>query len=185
MIQELQQLDIPSDIAACDAKLNQYVEMIAAGESPRMAAMLASQTPPGIGITDTIYIADQNRHGRSILDRMQGDTRAVNRLKKQLASRGYTLSSDDHYIPTAARFPGDPEAIVNNTQSLQQLQEKVKARQRAKMETPPPPAPRLSPRTVQDIDAMNLKADPSLARTSVAERHSAIVERHGAKKGSQ
>jgi len=194
----LKELDIPADIlryghcpVRCGDKrliLEFYLEMVANGTSPRMAESLALQEPPGIGVTDTTFIADQNRHGLSILDRMGGDERAVNDLKRRLALNGYKLKPDDHYIPTVARFSGDPQAIVNNTQTMSDLKKKLKARGTAfhgevTTEGSNSHAPRkryrLNPRIVERIDQENLSRDPGLVSTPKAERYEAIVEKHG------
>jgi hypothetical protein len=199
--EELKELNIPPDIdryGDCAMRhgdktiLEFFLNLVANGESPRMAEALAMQQSPGVGVTDTVYIQDQNRHGRNILERMGGDQRAVDDLRKSLARNGYKLRSDDHYIPTAARFRGDPQAIVNGTQTFGDLQKRLvnrgtatfgavdtkhdAERARTKQHS------RLSPSIVKRIDKRNLEADPDLARVSVRDRHADIVEKHGAKK---
>ena len=91
---DLKELEIPADVqrygdypmrTGDKTILQFFVECVAKGNSPRMAESLAMQEPPGIGITDTTFIADQNRHGRSILDRMGGDQRSVEALRKNLS----------------------------------------------------------------------------------------------------
>jgi len=194
----LEEIDIPADILryghypvrSGDNRLilDFYLDMIANGTSPRMAEALALQEPPGIGITDTNFIADQNRHGTSILDRMGGDTRAVEDLRRRLALNGYKLKDDDHYIPTVARFSGDPEAIVNNTQTMSDLKRKLKNRGtpfEGEVSTEghkshgPRKKYRLNPRIVERIDNENLERDPGTALTPKAERYEAIIEKHG------
>lgn len=198
---DLEELDIPADIDRYgDCLMRQgdktilefFLTLIGNGETPRMAEALAMQQAPGVGVTDTVYVQDQNRHGRNILERMGGDQRAVNTLRKSLARNGYKLKSDDHYIPTAARYHGDPQAIVNGTQTFGDLQKRLKERgtqtygavdtkhdsERARKT----PATRLNPKIVNRIDQRNLSANPDLARVPVRDRHADIVHKHGSKK---
>lgn len=168
-----------------------FLSLIEKGQSPRMAETLAMQQAPGIGVTNSIFIQDQNRHGRMILDRMNGDTRQVEALKKSLALNGYRLKPGDHYIPTAARFAGDPEAIVNGTNTFSDLKSKIETRGREThgavsvkndAERNRTKRVRLSNQIVQRIDQHQIKQNPSLARTSVSDRHAEIIEKHGASK---
>lgn len=165
-----------------------FLTMVGDGVTIRMAEVLALRQPPGIGVTDTIYLQDQNRHGSSILDRMGGDQRAVKRLQGNLAKHGYKLKSDDHYIPTVARFPGDPEAVVSNTQGLGDLKRNLESRGNETRgminvehnnDRPPTKKTRLNPKIVNRIDRRNLSANPDLVKTDVRDRHADIVERHG------
>ena len=168
-----------------------YLRILSEGTPPKMAESLAMQQAPGIGVTNAIFVQDQNRHGRMILDRMNGDPRQVEALKKSLARNGYRLRAGDHYIPTAARFAGDPEAIVNNTNTFSDLKKKVESRGREThgavsvnhdAERHRVKSVRLSNKIVQRIDQHQIKQDPSLARTAVSDRHAAIIEKHGASK---
>lgn len=186
---KLKELDIPQDVLNAGISVVEFfLNAIARGESPSMAAIFALRQPPGIGITDSIYIADQNRHGRSILDRMGGDARQVEFLRKGLAKNGYRLKDDDHYIPTAARFANDPEAIVNNTQTFGDLKKKVESRGDTTFgfadvekvaKKPRKKNHQLHPRIVQRIDQHLTKQDPGRASKPASERHAEIVERHG------
>ena len=173
----LKELHVPDDIAANELQFDHFVRMVADGQSEKMAAMLASQTAPGIGITNAIFQQDQRRHGNSILDRMNGDQRATERLRKQLASRGYKLKSDDHYIPTAAAFPGDPRAVVSNTRSHQEVQ--AHANDLAAKRARPQKKCSLNPRIVNRIAEKKIAEDPDLARKPRAELVESIVEQHG------
>ncbi len=183
---KLKQLDIPDDIQAfgdcpmrCGDKtvMQFFLESVAAGNTPKFAETLAMQQAPGIGITNAVFQSDQRRHGLSILDRMNGDRRAVERLRGQLAKQGYSLKSDDHYIPTAAAFPGDVNAVLSNTNTRESVQNHANhvAEERLK----PKPHVALNPRIVNRIAQERIKADPSLARKPRAELAASIIERHG------
>ena len=198
---KLKELDIPQDVLnlgdylmKCgeETVLEFYLRLITEGQAPRMAEALAMQQSPGIGITDTIYIADQNRHGQTILDRMGGDEAAVDRLSKGLARRGYKLKPHDHYIPTAARFANDPAAIVNHKQTLADLKRNVKDRGVAargivdadgdNSRAPAKKRYRLNPQIVERIDSRQVSENPDLMKIPKTERCAEIVEQHGSKK---
>ncbi|MCP4507033.1 MAG: hypothetical protein GY826_11660 [Fuerstiella sp.] len=198
MKKTLKTLTIPDDInrlGDCPMRcgdqtiLEFYVARVAAGVSPRMAEALAMQQAPGIGITDTTFIADQNRHGTSILDRMKGNKRAVSQLRRDLASHGYKLAADDHYIPTVARFPGDPEAIVNNKQGLADLEKRLESRgtstqgmievKHDNSRKPPGRKYRLNPNIVERRVNEKIKADPGLALKPKQELVAQVIEQHG------
>jgi len=199
--ENLKELDIPQEIMQLsdsymrngdETVLEFYLRLITDGQSPRMAEALALQQCPGIGITDTIYIADQNRHGQTILDRMGGDEAAVERLSKGLARRGYKLKPHDHYIPTAARFANDPAAIVNHKQTLGDLKRRVEESGAtthgvisSKGDNSRPPAGkkyRLNPQIVERIDSQQISDNPDLRKIPKRERCAEIVNKHGAKK---
>lgn len=196
---KLKQLEIPPDIdrygdckMRCGDKtiLEFFVQRVAAGVSPRMAESLAMQQAPGIGITDTNFISDQNRHGRSILDRMNGNKIMTELLRRNLKKHGYTLKSDDHYIPTVARFPGDPEAIVSNTNTLGDMKRRLQSRGvktagmfEMEADNSRPPAKqkhRLNPKIVNELDRKNIQQNPDLVTVPKKQRHAEIIERHGA-----
>lgn len=179
------EIDIHPDIIAMgDEAVIRFLEMVSRGTSPKFAEMLALQQPPGIGITNSQYLQDQNRWGRSILDRMNGDQRAVERLRKNLKSHGYSLKSDDHYISTAARFSGDPEAIVNHHQTFDELEKRVEGRRNAieSGEVKKQESVRLAPHIVERIRQQKIKENPDVAREDQKKVVAEIIDRHGSKK---
>jgi len=155
----------------------------------QIVAYAVGEASMGVGITDSVFIQDQNRHGRSILDRMNGDVRAVERLRKGLAKNGYTLKSDDHYIATAATKPNDPAAIVNHTTGLGGLRSRLEGRGQS-MEGEINLKPReyerqvkhkLNPKIVERIRQQRIKQNPDLARKDQRELREAIIDQHGSK----
>jgi len=157
----------------------------------QIVAYAVGESSMGVGITDSVFIQDQNRHGRSILDRMNGDVRAVERLRKGLAKKGYTLKSDDHYIATAAREPNDPAAIVNHTTGLGGLKQRLEGRGQS-MEGEINLKPRengierkvkhrLNPAIVERIRQRKIKENPDLARGNQRELREQIIDQHGLK----
>jgi hypothetical protein len=194
---ELQELEIPADVdrlgdcamrCGDETILAFFVRLVSEGTSLKMAEALALQQSPGIGITDTLYIADQNRHGRSILDRMNGDPVQVEALRKGLAANGYKLQADDHYISPAARFANDPQAVVNHKQTLGDLKRRIAERGTAvagEMSRDadirkPKRKPRLNPRIVNRIDRAQVAENPDLLKTPQADRQAEIISKHGA-----
>lgn len=156
----------------------------------QFCAYAIGESSMGVGITDSVFIQDQNRWGRSILDRHNGDARAVERLRKALAARGYKLKPDDHYISTVADGFGDPAAIVNHTQGLGDLQRTLKKRGKTvhgEIEVqgePTPPKPKkheLHPRIVERIRERKIKENPELARADQRALRSEIIAKHGSK----
>lgn len=205
-IQELRDLGLPEEIIQWELEGRRtkagnlspgehYLNCLDSGSEPAFAIQLVAQaigaSRPGIGITDSVFIQDQNRWGRSILERHNGDARAVERLRKALAAQGYTLKSDDHYIPTVARFFGDPEAIVNHSQGLSTLRRRLKERgnqtygeieveQRDKGK-PRPLQHKLNPSIVERMRAEKIKENPDLAHKDQRELREQIIDQHGAK----
>ena len=158
----------------------------------QLVAYAIGESSMGVGITDSVFIQDQNRHGRSILDRHNGDARAVERLRKALAKNGYTLKSDDHYITTAAQKFGDPAAIVNHTTGLGGLKRRLEDRGQS-MEGEINIKPRenglptkikhqLNPKIVERIRQQRIKENPDLARRNQRELREQIIQDHGTKK---
>jgi len=177
--------------------LEHYLNCLKANDgNERMAVQIVAyavgESSMGVGITDAVFIQDQNRWGRSILDRMGGDHRAVERLRKGLAKNGYTLKSDDHYITTAAQKAYDPAAIVNHTTGLGGLKRRLEDRGQA-MEgeinlkprengLPTPIKHQLNPKIVEQIRQRKIRENPDLARKDQRELRQQIVEQHGTKK---
>jgi len=157
----------------------------------QLCAYAIGESSMGVGITDSVFIQDQNRHGRSILDRHNGDTRAVERLRKALAANGYNLKSDDHYIPTVAEKFGDPRAIVNHSQGLGDLRRTLESRRKTVdgeiSITGEATGPRkkknfLHPRIVERIRQQKIKENPDLARKDQRVLREQIIHQHGSNK---
>ncbi len=177
---DLKVLTVPSDVEQRGTTLF-YLDMISKGTSPKMAEMLAMQQAPGIGITNTQYLQDQNRWGTSILDRMNGDHRAVERLRKGLAKKGYKLKADDHYISSAANGFADPNAIVNSHQTFSELEKRVEESAKIRAETPPKEKVALNPQIVERIRQRKISENPDLARKDQREVIAGIINDHGSK----
>lgn len=176
--------------------IEHFIQCIESGSTPDFATQLVAQacgaSRMGVGITDTVFIQDQNRWGRSILERHNGDHRAVERLRKALAKNGYALKSDDHYIPTMGLPFGHPDAIVNNTQGLSEMKRKAEARGKEcqgeinvedrEKGRPVPIKHQLNPKIVERIRERKIKENPDLAHKDQRELRAQIIHDHGTKK---
>lgn len=173
-----------------------YRQCIREGSSEKFAldlvALALGKSSMGTGITDDVYIADQNRHGGTILDRMGGNVRMVDRLAKALWKKhGYRLKPTDHYVESVARYTGDLDAVVTHGKGLGDLKRNLKKQGRTikgEIEiTGEDTGPRkrkhlLHPRIVERIRQQKIKANPDLARQDQRKLRAEIIERHGAKK---
>lgn len=198
------EVQIPDEVLAWEAMglmsaagrtpVEHFRACIAAGSTPKFAADLVAmgcgQSSVGTGVTDDVYIQDQNRHGRTILDRYNGDERAVRLLAKNLARHGYALKATDHYVESVARFPGDPEAIVNHGQGLGTLHANLRKQGRtirgeveidAEPTGPRKKKHRLHPRIVERIRKQKIAQEPSLAKADQRALRESIIEKHGSK----
>ena len=159
-----------------------YLERIAEGAEPRFAELLALQSPPGIGITTSVFLQDQRRWGSSIADQYKGQPRELDALRKGLARNGYKLKSDDQYISTAARFPNDPAAIVNETQGFDEVQRRVSEQQKRAADAGPMKVKhKLHPRIVNRIMERKIEHNPDLKRADKSKLRAEIIEKHGSK----
>ncbi len=189
--QDLAEVPVPYDIQLygecamrCGNKtiMQFYLERIADGVSPRLAETFAMQQAPGIGITTSIFLQDQRRWGSSIADQYKGQPHELEDLRRGLAKRGYKLKSDDQYISTAARFPNDPQAIVNQTQSFDEVKKRVEERQKRAADAGPMKIKhKLHPKLVERIRQRRIERNPDLKRADQSKLRAEIIEKHGSK----
>lgn len=158
-----------------------YLERIAAGVAPKMAEAFAMQQSPGIGITTAQFLQDQRRHGSSIQEQYKNQPKELEALKNGLAKNGYKLKSDDQYIATAARFPNDPQAVVNETQDFKSLKRKTEEHHKRQQDGPAKVKHRLHPNRVETIRKQRIAANPDLAKMDQGELRHKIIKKHGSK----
>jgi len=107
------------------AAVMQFIEMLEKGETVRMAAMLATQSPPTTGISDQIY----QRNKRSLIDQFNGSEIVMNQWKAEYKrSTGEDLPDDAVIFRGLANRPGDPEAVLTHKHSLQDIQNAMRRR---------------------------------------------------------
>lgn len=164
----------------------QYMQMRMAGESDKMAAMVAMQKCAGLD-TDDVFFSGS----KPLYDQFESG-KALERQLKITESHGFRPSANATYFPNLARFKGDPEAYVTRAQGrtyIRQLLErrgwssdggvKVAGRQ-----------PESDPLDAQNCKALGediirkrmssmVKSDPSLKGVSRRELRQRIVAQHG------
>lgn len=164
--------------------LRQYRAMVNAGESPRMAIMLAVQQFPGLKGTDTQFQKlERERINHDYVDR---DMANIHKLAKEagISTAGKT------YNGQLGRYD-DPRAWVSDTSDVvAAAKEKglsLRGHVNVENQAKPIQKKRLAKRLIDQAERQMLKADPSLAekvrkkpsvRREVRER---IVEKHGVK----
>lgn len=95
--------------------LEQYLEMCEAGQSPNMAAMLASQKAPGLKGTDTQFLRDENYNMRRI------DEDQMNRIQ-QIAKRAGINTQGKVYNGQLGKYT-DPYAWVSDLSDVKRTAE--------------------------------------------------------------
>lgn len=88
-----------------------YERMRAEGTSHSMAEILATRTPPGTGGTDRAFMAGR-QNGQDIDGMLDPVRKKRMRTYKRLTGRD--MPSHARYMSQIARFPGDPNAVVES-----------------------------------------------------------------------
>lgn len=146
-----------------------YEEMLAAGESPRLAEMLAFRAPP-MSNTDREFMEG----------RWEKTSPILNGYRKYAESLGVTTSGRV-YQSGLAEYPGDPRAWVGGRGEVTQILEErgwgasgsvtVKPR-----DTPPPDPVGVAPDIIERETVKALLAHPEPERVNVAELKAEIYE---------
>lgn len=179
--------EIPADIrkAGDDVVLFYLYLLKEKGNAPRMAEMLALQSPPRC-MTDDVMM-----QGIGTLDQQfGGNDRHLNDVTKCAIHHGYKPKTSDYYMASLARFPGDPEAFVNHGQGrghIKQLLEKrgwagdglVKVDARGPEDDPfEQRKHKLNPKIVERIRKQKIRENPDLAHKDQTEFRAGIVDEH-------
>jgi len=187
-----QESSIPEDVTlAGDQAVEAYRRMVASGESPQFAEMLALRAAPRVN-TDTSMIAQQNqsRRGSTLADQFRGNENILAEKIKTARKHGYTPKSTDYYEATRARFPGDPRAFTGATQTIGDVARDMessgdglsrgdRAVVRGRTDVAPTPPKKLSEKLTSEIYDNMIRKDPSLATKDRREMRSMIKEKHG------
>lgn len=88
-----------------------YVQCVQNGCTPKMAEMLALQSPPGVK-TDSTYLANSQTVGQIMRNGHRHDRAIMARTIENARKQGYNPSPEDVYEPQLARNNGDPMAFV-------------------------------------------------------------------------
>ena len=93
-----------------------YERMIKAGQSERLAEMLAAQQPPGLGMTTVGFL--RGRHHGGI-----GDPEVDARYRSIAEASGVSPVGKVYSSPLAS-YPGDPEAWVSSPSDAKEVAER-------------------------------------------------------------
>jgi hypothetical protein len=168
--------------------VQQFTKLLLAGESPRMAAMLATRTAPRLGINDQTYMANKP----SLLEQFNGSEIVMENWKRQYKLRtGEDLPDDAYIFRGLADGPGDPSAVLTHKVSLSDIKrmchEKGKYVEGDWDITPEERPPviqetKLAPDIVERYRAEYIAENPDLAHMDQEELRAQIVETHGVRR---
>ncbi len=165
------------------AAVSQFMDMLANGESVRMAAMMATRKAPTMGITDHLYHKNMPKWREGMTPIVAKAWNAEYRRRT-----GENIPDDAIVMRGFAEFPGDPGVVLTSKHSLQDLKRVMELRGKRiesdDFETNPvqlPPTPqqvRMDPALVEEYRQEYIQADPSLAQKDQRELVEQIVETH-------
>tara|TARA_R100001594_G_scaffold114221_1_gene149064 strand:+ start:422 stop:964 length:543 start_codon:yes stop_codon:yes gene_type:complete len=150
----------------------------------RMDEVLSSRKMPSIR-TDSQFLAN---HG-TLDKQFEGDERQLNTVTETAKKHGYSPSPNDTYIPTLARFPGDPLAFVPAGSPKNHIKKVCEATDRAcegdvsveRSKKSPAKTVRLGEDLVQEEAAHRIAMNPEEALKSKKQLRNEILDKHGAK----
>lgn len=133
------------------------------------------------------------RNQGTLADQFAGAEDQLDYVVKTAQRHGYRPSYTDLYLPSLARFPGDPKAFVPASGGRGHIRSVCAERghdcegivqYRAPRGTRGEPPKRLSERIVERIARAKITAEPSLARRDQRELREEIIENHAVKLGA-
>ena len=150
----------------------------------RMREVLDSRKMPSIR-TDAQFLAN---HG-TLDKQFEGDSRQLKAVTDTAKKHGYNPNPNDTYIPTLARFPGDPLAFVPAGSPKSHIRKVCEATDRAcegdvsveRESKKPPKTIRLGEDLVQEEAAMRIAENPDEALKPKEQLRNEILDDHGAK----
>ena len=105
--------------------VNRFIEMVRNGESVRMAAMLATRSPPTLGVSDHTFM--KNR--ASLLEQCGGSERVLKAWQDGYKARtGENLPGDAVLMRGVADGMGDPDAVITHKHGLKEVMDKALAK---------------------------------------------------------
>lgn len=170
-------MDIPPDISAASPAVQaHYLRMIADGQTPRFAEMLALQQPPGTKGTDRTFM--QGRYGGEWLNEMP--PHQATRIVSEARAAGISIEGKYYHSGLAdRRGHADPEAWVDGLDDIKRVAAKrnlnvegavtVKAQ-----EVEPSPKKldkKIEKQLVQHYMANNKRMSVADAKAVVADKH--------------
>ena len=150
----------------------------------RLREVLDSRRMPSIR-TDSQFLAN---HG-TLDKQFEGDARQLEAVTDTAKKHGYNPSPNDTYIPTLARFPGDPMAFVPAGSPKNHIKKVCEATDRAcegdvtvgRERREPAKTIRLGEDLVQEEAAMRIMENPEEALKPKEQLRNEILDKHGAK----
>lgn len=124
----------------------------------------------------------------SLLDQLHGDQHHADAAMRNARLAGGNPSAGDIYMPTLARFCGDPEAFIPTGGGEQYVKKLLRKRRwdngelSVKHDRPPRQRVALAPDLVEQQRQKLLKREPSLAVKDQGELRHEIIKRHGRKR---
>jgi hypothetical protein len=178
----MNEIELPYDIAAAGRDVQaRYIEMIEANVPPRMAEMLALQSPPGVSGGDRAFM--ENRCNNQQLDAMPKDH--AKRMVADAKKAGINISGK-YYCSGLAdkRGAGDPMAWVSGSDDVKKVAERrnltvsgaVKHKGTA---VPYKQGPALSERLTREMMAAEKHRKPAMKEVELREY---VVNKYGRKK---
>lgn len=150
----------------------------------RLREVLDGRKMPAIR-TDAQFLAN---HG-TLDKQFEGDDRQLTAITDTAKKRGYNPSPNDTYIPTLARYPGDPLAFVPADSPKNHIKKVCETTDRAcegdvsvqRESKKPPKSVRLGEDLIQEEAAMRIMKNPEEARKPKEQLRNEILDKHGAK----
>ena len=180
-------LELPRDIACAPPwRQELYAQIVAKGESPMMAEMLALQKAPG-GVSD---IGFMEGHG-TLADQFKGDERGLEIVLKRCARKGFKPNMHDVYVPAFGNSKHIEHAFISRDNARGQVRRAaeinglavegtINVKGRQPEVDPLENAPRLAPKIARRLVKEKLAKDPDLLRKStVREQMEEVTHKHG------
>lgn len=173
--------DLPHDIQSASVVVQRhYQKMIEAGVAPRLAEMLALQSPPAVSGTDRTLM--QGRYNNEQFNDMPKD-HALNMIT--LAKRAGINPNGKYYCSGLAdkRGPADPGAWIDSVGDVKRVAESrnLSVRGCVKHEGIPQPRPKakpLSDRLTREMMKVEKRRNPTMKKGELREY---VVEKYGRK----
>jgi hypothetical protein len=166
-----------------------YCHLRSIGNGHNMAEMIAMQRGPGLN-TDTVFFS-----GSKPLYNQFESMKHLGRYLNIAKQHGFTPNKNATYISSLARFPGDPEAFVDQSQGRSYIKKLIEQRGgRLNMqsmdvvwnepESDPLDSKNCKPLAediVQQRARQMIRKEPGLAKMDRRELRQNIIDKHGAK----
>lgn len=165
-------IELTPDIAAASSSVQMFfVEMVNAGQSPRMAEMLALRQAPKAD-TDRELLAGQG----TLLDQI-GSEKQTEYVVAEARRQGYNPGINDVYAPTHALSTGDPYAFVKSKGDLKRARQRVEDSYETRDDT------RLAPDLCDEMVEKMAVSDPHLKTATAEERRAEAAKKYGRSDG--